>query len=159
MTLRAARWLWLALALFALPGAQPAPPPAPDYRAQVHAGVNALRQKRDSSPLVGRDDLHRYATGYAQELAARGVLSHYDAQGRALDARLNAAGLTDWRKAGENLARGTAEGFSVDDIVKCWNLSPGHYQNIVTPEFRYTGIGWAKDAKGENVYIVQIFLH
>lgn len=159
MTLRAARWLWLALALFALPGAQPAPPPAPDYRAQVHAGVNALRQKRDLSPLVGRDDLHRYATGYAQELAARGVLSHYDAQGRALDARLNAAGLTDWRKAGENLARGTAEGFSVDNIVKCWNLSPGHYQNIVTPEFRYTGIGWAKDAKGENVYIVQIFLH
>lgn len=159
MTLRAARWLWLALALFALPGAQPAPPPAPDYRAQVHAGVNALRQKRDLSPLVGRDDLHRYATGYAQELAARGVLSHYDAQGRALDARLNAAGLTDWRKAGENLARGTAEGFSVDDIVKCWNLSPGHYQNIVTPEFRYTGIGWAKDAKGENVYIVQIFMH
>ena len=41
----------------------------------------------------------------------------------------------------------------------CWNLSAGHYQNIVTPEFRYTGIGWAKDAKGENVYIVQIFMY
>ena len=159
MTRRAAWWLSLALAAFALAGARPAPAPAPDYREQVHVGVNALRQKRDLPPLAGRDDLHRYAMSYAQELAARGVLSHYDAQGRALDARLNDAGLTDWHKAGENLARGTAEGFSVDDIVKCWNLSPGHYQNIVTPEFRYTGIGWAKDAKGENVYIVQIFMH
>lgn len=130
-----------------------------DYRTQIHDGVNALRQKQGLAALRPRADLQRIAQRYAVELAGRGLLSHYDAQGKALDARLHDAGCDDWTQAGENLARSTfSRDFQAADIVRGWNLSSGHYRNIITPGFRFTGIGVAFDARREQIYFVQIFV-
>jgi len=59
---------------------------------------------------------------------------------------------------GQHLASSCRFADEVDQGV-LFEEAKTYYANIVTPEFRYTGIGWAKDAKGDNVYIVQIFLH
>lgn len=128
------------------------------WRETVLSAVNSLRAKHQARPLTVREDLEKIAAAYARELAARGELSHFDAQGRDLAKRLLKNDCADWKSAGENLARNERAGFVAGDVVRAWNISAGHYRNLIAPEFRFTGIGWALDARREFVYCVQIFV-
>ncbi len=53
---------------------------------------------------------------------------------------------------GENVASGS---MTAREVVDGWLNSPGHKKNI-EGNFTFTGIGWARDKKGE-IYFTQIF--
>lgn len=53
----------------------------------------------------------------------------------------------------ENIAAGYS---SPQAVMKAWNNSPGHYQNIIDPYVRSIGIGCFKDGTG-NLYWTQLF--
>lgn len=53
----------------------------------------------------------------------------------------------------ENIAAGYS---SPQAVMKAWNNSPGHYQNIIDPYIRSIGIGCFKDSTG-NLYWTQLF--
>lgn len=60
--------------------------------------------------------------------------------------------------AGENLAMATYfsdEAYMADFIFNGWKDSPGHYENMVNPNFEEVGIGIHYD--GEILYATQIF--
>jgi uncharacterized protein YkwD len=72
-------------------------------------------------------------------MASRGFYSHVDPQGQDVAGRLAAVGYLAVRSA-ENLARGQP---NANDVVAGWMDSPGHRANILNPELRAIGAGYA----------------
>ena len=59
------------------------------------------------------------------------------------------------RTAGENAAAGAS---SPQEVMDVWMNSPGHRQNILNPDFRYLGVGYAYVSDSQyNNYWIQIF--
>ena len=54
-----------------------------------------------------------------------------------------------YRAAAENIAKGQR---SAKEVVQAWMDSPGHRQNILTPNFTHIGIGYAQSS---NVWTQQ----
>ena len=71
---------------------------------------------------------------------------HNGSDGSDFTDRIRATGY-DWRVAAENLAMGHT---SVADVLKSWETSDGHCQNLMHPELREMGMAkvgkfWVQD--------------
>ncbi len=109
--------------------------PAGDENAFV-ASLNATRAKGGLAPLVVDVELRSLARDWAEQMAAAGRISH---------ASPISAGVTaDWLKLGENVGTGG----NVTVIMNAFIASPGHYANIMDPEFTRVGVGvvWVGNA-------------
>jgi len=99
---------------------------ASDYVARI----NALRASVHVQPLLVDSELTGLAQGWAQHMAATGVLSHSSLT----------AGITEqWAKLGENVGMGP-------DNPTIWNAflhSAEHYANLVDPSYNRVGVGVA----------------
>lgn len=99
---------------------------ASDYVARI----NALRASVHVQPLYVDAQLTGLAQGWAQHMAATGVLSHSSLT----------AGVTErWGKLGENVGTGP-------DNPTVWNAflhSAEHYANLVDPAYNRVGVGVA----------------
>lgn len=146
----------------------PPPPPAPpaDDAAvaspladAIIAEANRARAADGAGQLRSHEALQRAAQSHADELAVRGVLDHGSpTPGRAtLGERLKAVGVS-MREAGENLAMLHAQTGNVPPAaVRMWLTSEGHRRNLLNRNFTHTGVGIARDSRG-NWYIVQLYL-
>ncbi len=92
--------------------------------------INALRAQVGVQPLVVDAQLTGLAQGWANHMAAAGVLSHSSLT----------AGVTEhWTKLGENVGVGPSN-------PTIWNAflhSAEHYANLVDPAFNRVGVGVA----------------
>jgi hypothetical protein len=128
-------WLLvLVVAALALTGLAASPvsaspeDPAADESAFV-AALNATRSKGGLPPLAVDVELRSLARDWAQHQADAGTISH---------ANPISAGVTaDWLKLGENVGMGG----TVTAIMNAFIKSPGHYANIMDPEFTRVGVG------------------
>ena len=106
---------------------------ASDYVARI----NALRASVGVQPLAVDAELTGLAQGWAQHMAATGVLSHSSLT----------AGITEtWAKLGENVGVGP-------DNATVWNAflhSAEHYANLVDPAFNRVGVGVVFDGNGSE---------
>jgi uncharacterized protein YkwD len=117
--------------------------PAGDESAFV-ASLNATRATAGGAPLTVDSELQSLARGWAEQMAAAGHISH---------ANPISAGVTaDWLKLGENVGTGG----NVTVIMNAFIASPGHYANIMDPEFTRVGVGvvWV----GNALYTVHRFM-
>lgn len=117
--------------------------PAGDENAFV-ASLNATRAKGGLAPLAVDGELRSLARDWAAQMAAAGHISH---------ANPISAGVTaDWLKLGENVGTGG----NVTVIMNAFIASPGHYANIMDPEFTRVGVGvvWV----GNALYTVHRFM-
>lgn len=131
----------MAVALLAFVGlvanpaqASPADPGADE--AQFVALLNQTRARGGLPPLVVDAQLTALARGWAQHQADAGHISH---------ANPISSGVTaDWLKLGENVGTGG----NVQVIMDAFIASPGHYANIMDPEFTKVGVGvvWVGNA-------------
>lgn len=131
----------LGIALLALLGLVAAPAhasadnPAAD-EAQFVALLNQTRAKGGLAPLTVDPELTALARQWAQHQADDGHISH---------ANPISAGVTaDWLKLGENVGTGG----NVTAVMNAFIASPGHYANIMDPEFTKVGVGvvWVGNA-------------
>jgi uncharacterized protein YkwD len=84
-------------------------------------------------------------------------LSHYDAQGLLVFARLLDDAVLTYSLAGENLARGTSGGEDITArIEQALMKSPTHRKNILESRFERASIGAAEDASG-RIAFAEIF--
>jgi hypothetical protein len=95
--------------------------------------INGLRSSLGLNPLQLDPELTGLAQGWADHMAATGVLSHTP--------NLGANVSSDWYKLGENVGFGPN-----NDLI--WNgflNSPKHYENLTDPAYTHVGIGvaWA----------------
>lgn len=100
--------------------------------------VNAIRLAQ-GLPLVSSDaELTRAAQRHAEEIAARGELSHASIDGARIGERLDRVGYP-YVLAVENLASGTLD---ADDTLERWLGSPGHRINLLSAAMRQAGVGY-----------------
>lgn len=142
----------------ALAGMQLAPAPAQPSRLteltdRVFDLTNHERSVEGHPILAKNLILANAATTLAKDLASRGVLEHFDRQGRTVSERYELAGYVRWTCVAENIAFGQR---SAEEVVNGWMASKGHRANILDGDVRELGVGVALDRKG-RIFWVQSF--
>ena len=119
------------------------PAPAAASAAQESAfinQVNAARAQVGLPALIPDGQLTNLARGWAESMRD-GVCG---AGNHICHASPISAGVThSWAKLGENVGTGP----DVDSVMAAFIASPGHYANIIDPEFTHIGVGivWEGD--------------
>lgn len=109
--------------------------------------TNAARAAAGVPAVTLDSALSDIARDWASQMAAAGGISHNP----DIKSALNAAGV-EWRKSGENVGVGG----SLTSIHDAFLASPGHFRNIVDPDFNRVGLGVV--VTGNTLWIVQNFV-
>lgn len=123
-----------------------------EMNAEAVQLLNELRQSKGLHPLAWNPNsaLQSAAQLRAQEIEE--YFSHTRPDGSSCFTVLKQYGLS-YSRCGENIAYGT--NLSAEGATELWINSPGHYKNMINPDFRE--IGLACYVSGENIYWVQLF--
>ena len=117
----------------------------PVVRAAVLCLINRVRAEHGEAPLVTNPDLERAAEEHSQELVADDYFAHVSPSGLTPVRRIEATGYVPGPSfgyvLGENLAWGTLNLSTPQQIVQAWVASPGHLANILESQYKDTGIG------------------
>jgi uncharacterized protein YkwD len=116
--------------------------------------VNKERAKKKLPPLRPNAILSKVARGHSANMAKQGKMEHV-LDGKDPGDRVLAAGY-DWGKVSENIAVSEPPGAPLPQIVKEWMNSETHRKNLLSDRVTETGLGIAKNSKGE-VYYTQLF--
>lgn len=138
----------LVLALLA--GVAPSTAGASTASEESHfvALINDLRARNGLGALQVHPHLVSVARSWAGTMAGAGDIWHNP--NLASDV---SAGEDDWRKLGENVGVGP----NVEVLHQAFVDSPGHYRNLVDPEFNYIGVGVVMGADG-SMYTAHQFM-
>jgi uncharacterized protein YkwD len=136
------------------PPPQPAPEPSPAItpdalEAEVLELTNEARARgavcgdeafAPAPPLSMAPQLVVAARAHSFDMGARRYFDHVTPEGAAPGDRMHAAG---WQSGytGENIYGGPA---TAEEVVDGWMRSPGHCKNIMSPHYRYIGVGYAE---------------
>ena len=122
---------------------------AENYAEEVLYLVNVERAKVGAPPLSLAQDLQYSANIRAREIVQ--AFSHTRPDGSDCFTVMRNRG----RTCGENIAAGHA---SASETVEQWMNSEGHRENILNPDFRELGVGYAyEDYSTYHHYWVQLF--
>lgn len=134
-------------------------------RVEMVAAVNTDRERNGRSPVVLDSLASVVAQAHAEDMAAGGWLSHYNAAGLAPYERFAAAGGTGhvMENVFRSQARNAAEWVLHDPwprfdirVAEGWFMSsPGHRAAILDPHRARIGVGIAVDPARSAVYVVQ----
>ncbi len=95
-----------------------------------------------AGPLVMNEQLRAAARGHSLDMGTRNFFDHNTPEGTTPFQRIAAAGYTG-SPQGENIAAGNA---TAEATMTQWMNSPGHCQNIMNPQYRSIGVGYANVA-------------
>jgi len=126
-------------------------PNAP-VQQQVLALINQNRRRYGCDGLSLDRRLIDAANEHAADMARRDYFAHESPNGDGPGDRVSEAGY-DWRRYGENIARGVDSAY---EVVDGWMHSPEHRHNILDCRLDQMGIGLAID-RHHDVYWVQDF--
>jgi len=114
--------------------------------------INQERAKNNLSPLAADPELMKVARTKAEDMTKNNYFSHYSpTYGSPFD-MMRQFGIS-FKAAAENIAGNS----TVEGAVSAWMKSEGHRNNILNPNYNYTGIGISKSAKYGYVF-VQMFI-
>lgn len=99
------------------------------------------------APLTWNDVLAAAALQHSQDMNATGDFSHSSSDGTSFSARITAAGYTNWRSLGENIAYGYP---TEQAVFNGWFQSEGHCKNMMNASFKEMGAAkagtyWTQD--------------
>ena len=122
-------------------------------RAQLLQGtlclMNAERARRGLPRLRLNRRLSRAAARHSRDMVRRHYFAHDSLGGASFVDRIRRTGylrsVRSWN-VGENLAWGSGNRGTPEQIVRAWMNSPGHRTNILTGRFREVGIGVSEGA-------------
>ena len=112
---------------------------ADHFARESIALVNAARARAGLPRLNENPTLSRVALAYSQRMARENFYGHIDPQGKGVHDRIAVAGYLAQQSA-ENIARGQP---GPATVVEGWLNSPGHRANIMNPDVREIGAGYA----------------
>jgi uncharacterized protein YkwD len=132
----------------------PAGSNAAGWRRDILARVNAVRSGAGLAPLRPCLSLQRAAQIQALHMAETNSVRHEGPGGSTPWDRMRAQGFS-LQAAAENLASGQT---SIEDVMREWVESPLHNQNLLDPNMRQVGFGFAVEpTTGTRTYWVQDF--
>lgn len=95
------------------------------------------------SAIVMESHLRQAARCHSLDMGTLGYFSHDSQDGRSPWTRIAQAGYTNAAWQGENIAAGQT---TPSAVVTSWMNSPGHCSNIMSSNFKDTGLGYANVA-------------
>jgi uncharacterized protein YkwD len=141
----------------------------------VKTGVDQVRKEHDLDPLVNDSILYIAANHHSNYLVGLRQLSHTEDDSvltKTPQDRAEYFGSTNYRvgenilftpynrsvkgKGGDMFDTHTYQGLA-DAMVSAWVHSPGHFKNIITPEYELTGLAVSVDTQTGRVYACQKF--
>lgn len=108
------------------------------FEDQVVALVNQERAKQGLRPLTHRADVKNVAHKKAEDLINANYFAHNSPNYGSPFDMLRTFGIS-YRSAGENIAKGQK---TPQEVMNAWMNSPGHRQNILSPNFDTIGVGF-----------------
>lgn len=153
-----------------------------DLAKRIHVLINQERKKHRLASLEWSEDLARIAEKHSRDMQVRNYLSHSSPEGKGFSDRYRQDGYVCEVTVGSIIYQG-AENIALSHLynssiiedgvayrnwnsakdiaqrtVSGWMKSPGHRKNILTPHWRYEGIGVSIEPNpGHKVYITQNF--
>lgn len=122
------------------------------WAEEVFALTNAQRQKNGLKPLKWDKSLALLAEIHCEDMIERGFFDHVNPDGETPFDRMREYDIEYWT-AGENIAAGQ---YSPKAVVEAWMNSETHRENILSPNFKSTGISVLKGGD-YGIYWVQEF--
>ena len=116
--------------------------------------LNKERAKKELPPLRPNPLLFKVARGHSANMARQQKMEH-ELDGKNPGQRILAAGY-DYGRATENIAMADGPGVPLKRVVSDWMESKIHRDNLLDTKISETGLGIAKNDKGE-VYYTQLF--
>jgi uncharacterized protein YkwD len=116
--------------------------------------LNKERAKEKLPALKPNPILFRVARAHSANMARQRKMEH-DLDGKNPAQRILAAGY-DYGRAAENIAMSEGPGVPMPKIVESWMNSKIHRENLLSDAVSETGLGIARNDKGE-VYYTQLF--
>jgi uncharacterized protein YkwD len=108
------------------------------------AAINAYRTANGRNPLVLDERLSRAAAMQSETQAGRSWIGHSGTGGSTPKARAANAGFHA-KIASENVASGQK---SFGDVLRYWEQSAGHRENLLRPNVTAIGVAMAKNQNG-----------
>jgi uncharacterized protein YkwD len=111
--------------------------------------LNAERSRRGLPRLRLNDRLSRAAERHSRDMVRRRYFSHDSLGGASFVDRIRRTGYLRSARAwsvAENLAWGSGNRSTPEQIMRSWMNSPAHRANILTGRFREVGIGVSEGA-------------
>lgn len=105
------------------------------------AQLNAIRAKANLPAVWRNATLDAAAQAHADDMAAKGFLSHRGSDGSTVGKRVTRAGYR-WCSVAENISKGYAKRTTV---IEQWRKSPAHYRNITKPKVKAFGMAKSGD--------------
>ena len=127
-----------------------------DQRQAIVDLTNAARAEAGLSSLRIDATLNQVAQAFAQSMDQQDFFGHLSPNGDSPADRVRDAGY-QYRFVGENIAKGQV---TADFAFQTWQESPGHWANILKPEYEEIGIGQFKvtnDQFYKGYFWVQVF--
>ncbi|MHB1424695.1 MAG: CAP domain-containing protein [Gemmataceae bacterium] len=116
--------------------------------------LNRERAKNDLPELKPHPLLFKAARGHSENMAKERKMAH-ELNGKKPPARVDATGY-NWGKVSENIAKAEDGEPLLSEIVKKWMESKTHRDNLLDKKVTETGLGIARNDKGE-IYYTQVF--
>ncbi|HWG42422.1 MAG TPA: CAP domain-containing protein [Gemmataceae bacterium] len=116
--------------------------------------LNKERVQKDLPALRPQPLLFKAARGHSTNMSKQRKMEHV-LDGKTPGQRVLAAGY-DYGKVSENIAESEGGKVPLAVIVKDWMESKSHRENLLSDKVTETGLGIAKNDKGE-VYYTQVF--
>jgi hypothetical protein len=113
---------------------------SPGEEADFVARINNLRASQGLPPMTPDAGLAATSCTWNDKMIAAGGISHDPNLAAAI-----ASVFPDWRKGGENVGMGG----TVSSLFDAFVASPGHYKNLVDPEFSRVGVCVGRDGNGK----------
>jgi len=141
----------------------------------VHYGINEIRKGKGAAALTTEPILTKAAVDHNNYQIRTDTLTHYQDNPlkKTVSERVNSFG-GRFRMVGENVqfkgfpvrtwSTGTEKEIitptyvvAAEDLIKNWVNSPGHYKNLINPNYKFVGtaIGWNPETSA--VFSTQVF--
>ena len=104
----------------------------------ITTAVNAERTNRNIPALTSNSILTKAAQSKSDDMIARNYFSHVDPDGHYIWDKIVAFGYTPYTTLGENLAIDFPD---TSGLVAAWMDSPEHRENLLSANFKDTGMG------------------
>jgi uncharacterized protein YkwD len=116
-------------------------PWAPLFRA-----INTVRRAHGLRPVAASPRLHWAARHHSSDMVVHHYFAHTSPYGSTLYRRIVNSGFRTYGywQAGETLAWGTGFDATATGVVRMWMHSPEHRAILLSPLFRFVGIGRAQ---------------
>ena len=113
--------------------------------AQFVSRINSLRASKGLRVLTVSGELTGVARRWTDQMVQAGEISHNPALASSVSG--------DWTKLGENVG----VGYAVDELMQAFINSPGHYRNLVDPDWNQLGVGVTLASDG-RIYTTHNFM-